>query len=246
MLKNIKAKVPGVQNIILSGGTNFRKEVAVTKPYKGNRKAPRPVYFDYLRSYLILERGAIISGGCEADDVLGILQDDESTIVTLDKDLDMIPGKHYNFVQDRHYTINRTEAYYNFCKQVLTGDSSDNIPGLKGIGPVKADNILKWAGRDKKRMFTRVWLAYKAAGKDFDYLEEQCKLIWMMREKEKQFELTDEYKEYLRHCFETAGPFGPGSRLNRPVIPKGFKTIEEIVNGKRKQSKTSSPKVRVS
>ena len=36
----------------LSGHTNFRKEIAVTKPYKGNRKGEKPFYYQKVRDYL--------------------------------------------------------------------------------------------------------------------------------------------------------------------------------------------------
>lgn len=195
MLESIKRNCPGEYVYLLSGAgrdNNFRFEVAKTKPYKGNRTAPKPIYYDYLRSHLMVEYKAVVSEGCEADDLLGIYQDKDSTIVTIDKDLDTIPGAHFNFVTQTHYDVSRTQAYYNFCKQVLTGDSSDNIPGLLGIGPKKAEKILAPAKRDKRQMLRETYKAYMAAEKDLEYFMEQAKLIWIMREEGKQFELTEE------------------------------------------------------
>ena len=47
--------------------------------------------------------------------------------------------------------------------QCLTGDNIDNIPGIKGIGPKKAEKIL--AGVPKYRRWNRVkaaWRQHKA------------------------------------------------------------------------------------
>jgi hypothetical protein len=203
MVENIKRNCPGEHVFLLSGAgrdNNFRFEVAKTRPYKGNRTAPKPVYYDYLRSHLMVEYKAIVSEGCEADDLLGIYQTDDSIIVTIDKDLDTVPGKHYNFVKQEHYTVSRTQAYRNFCTQLLTGDSSDNIPGLPGIGPKKAEKILALAKRDKRQMLRQVYKAYCEAGKDLEYFTEQAKLIWIMREEGKQFELTAEEIKDLKEA----------------------------------------------
>jgi 5'-3' exonuclease len=43
--------------------------------------------------------------------------------------------------------------------QILTGDSADNIIGLKGIGPVKAEKILEGAV-DECEMYQRCVEAY--------------------------------------------------------------------------------------
>jgi 5'-3' exonuclease len=48
--------------------------------------------------------------------------------------------------------------------QCLTGDNSDNIPGIKGIGPAKANKVL--AGVPMERRYNRVKAAWRkhAAG----------------------------------------------------------------------------------
>lgn len=45
-----------------------------------------------------------------------------------------------------------------FWTQMLTGDTTDNIPGCKGIGPKKAEKIL--AGLDAKTYGAAVWSTY--------------------------------------------------------------------------------------
>lgn len=143
--------------IFLTGKDNFRDNIATILPYKGNRKlARKPKMYRYIRDYLVDKYNAVIIDGMEADDGMGIAQMQNyhssehegdtgycaSTIVACDKDMDMIPGNHYNPVKDKLYWIDEFTAYKNFYTQVLTGDSTDNIPGLKGTGKIGAANIL--------------------------------------------------------------------------------------------------------
>ena len=78
--------------------------------------------------------------GMEADDILGIRQMDErveTIICSKDKDLDCIPGLHYNWSPTRWengvYDVTEEEANRFFYTQCLTGDPTDNIPGLKKL-----------------------------------------------------------------------------------------------------------------
>jgi 5'-3' exonuclease len=67
----------------------------------------------------------------------------ETCICSIDKDLDQIPGWHLNFVKELKYEVTPQEGLRKFYHQLLTGDlACDNIPGLKGIGPKKADKAL--------------------------------------------------------------------------------------------------------
>ena len=162
--------------------TNFRFEVAKTKPYKGNRKAPKPLYYHEIREYLIKRYDAQVVSGQEADDAMAQASDTKQTvIVTIDKDLDMVPGWHYNFVKKKKYYVSRTKAYRHFCKQMLVGDSVDNIPGVRGVGPVKAEKILKLARRDKELMLQLVYNEYAT---DEEFLE-MGNLLWIRREEGK-------------------------------------------------------------
>ena len=132
--------------VYLSGTGNFREEVAVTHEYKGNRKdARKPVHYDAIRTYLIEQYGAEVIDGQEADDALGIFltKDIKNHICcSIDKDLLMVPGLHYNWVKKEFTYIDKTTGLINFFKQLLTGDDIDNIKGLNKIGEKTADTIL--------------------------------------------------------------------------------------------------------
>ncbi len=168
----------------LTGKDNYRHDIAKTKPYKGNRKdAPRPVHLHSLREYLITAWDFRVADGQEADDAIGIhatLTRDNSIIVSIDKDLDMIPGHHYNPVKKDHYYVNDKEAIKNFYRQILTGDKVDNVQGLRGIGPKKADKILGDFDTDLA-MYEAVLKAYDG---DAERVLENGQLLWIRRRKD--------------------------------------------------------------
>ena len=179
--------------------SNFRYKIAKTKPYKGNRTKARPIHYDAIREYLIVYRDAELVFDMEADDALGITQmalsftannalmgqtylnRDNSTIVTIDKDLDQIPGWHYNFVKDKRYYVSKRWAYQNFCEAMLKGDAVDNIRGYEGIGPVKARQAMAACRRDKKEMIQAVYDLYVTKYNE-EYFMEMGNLLWIRRE----------------------------------------------------------------
>jgi hypothetical protein len=168
----------------LTGSNNYRKEIAVTAPYKGNRVQERPVHYQLVRDYLVSAWGCEVIDGQEADDAIGIAaysynDDDEAYIImSIDKDLDMIRGWHYNFTKDLKYFVQEDETLRTFYTQVLTGDRVDNIPGLKGVGPKKAEKILKDCVSEQD-MYQAVLKAYD---NNEEYLCEQAKLLWIRRQ----------------------------------------------------------------
>jgi hypothetical protein len=166
----------------LTGSNNYRKEIAKEAPYKGNRTAPKPEHYELLREYLMKSWGFELVDGQEADDAIGIkaytLSDDEYMIYSLDKDLDMIRGWHYNFNKHEKYFVKEEDTLRWFYKQVLMGDRVDNIPGLKGIGDKKAEKILGDATNERD-LFERVLEAYD---NNLERLTEMGQLLWIRRE----------------------------------------------------------------
>jgi hypothetical protein len=166
----------------LTGSGNYRHDIAKTQPYKGNRKQEKPKHYDLLREYLIKAWGCEVIEGQEADDAIGIKayenEDKESfVIMSIDKDLDMIEGWHYNFIKDNKYFVTKEQALINFYRQVLTGDKVDNILGLKGIGPAKSSKILAGCNTEEE-LFKAVLKAYD---NDINYLTENAQLLWIRR-----------------------------------------------------------------
>jgi hypothetical protein len=146
--------------IFLSGDENRRKLVDPT--YKANRdEEHKPAWFNEMKEYLVERHGAIVTEyGAEADDYMGAYQnDDGSTIIcTLDKDLNQITGWHYNWSTGEKTWIDSEEADMFFWKQMLTGDTADNIKGIYGVGPKTADRMLAGVPKHKRRCV--VGLAY--------------------------------------------------------------------------------------
>ena len=120
------------------GPDNYRFDIDPN--YKGNRSdAPKPVHIQAIREYLVEELGAIMNYGQEADDAMGIAATQHGHgIATLDKDLDGVPGVHYNWKKRSVYWVNPEAADQFFYKQMLTGDATDNIQGLFKRTGVKA------------------------------------------------------------------------------------------------------------
>lgn len=211
--------------------SNFRFELATIKPYKGNRNKAlnpnavgKPVHYQAIRDHLVNKWHAEVITGKEADDALGIEQMkniDSSTlrtiIVTLDKDLDMIPGWHYNFVQDRLYDcrdpgiliLSETRKKLQgtglkwFYAQLLLGDTSDNIPGLKGYGPAKTFDLLDSAQTEEEfwSTVTKIYLTSleKTLTNEAIYarLYEVVDLLWMHR---KEDDCKSEHLRGLKLC----------------------------------------------
>jgi hypothetical protein len=187
----------------LTGKGNFREDLATILPYKGNRSAPKPVHYDLIREYLVNHWDAVVVEGFEADDAMAIEQMKDynsfalpgnkpcnTVICSIDKDLMMIPGKHYNWNKDEEPVwVSEKEGMYNFYKQLLTGDRVDNIPGIPGIGDKKAEKILEGCETEVE-MYEACLRAYQESpdtsktsppGRAADVLLENAQLLWMVR-----------------------------------------------------------------
>ena len=163
----------------LTGKENFRNEIAVTAPYKGNRTAPKPKHLELIRNYLVSAWDFQVSEGQEADDSIAIAHVEnnyKSIIASIDKDFLQLRGNHWNFVKKEMTFVSEEEAIKNFYRQVLTGDRVDNIIGLKGIGPVKADKILS-ERESPAEMYTACVQAYGST----ERVIENCRLLWLRR-----------------------------------------------------------------
>ncbi len=186
----------GDVRLYLTGEGNFRDTVATTKKYKGNRdNASRPFWYRELRTYLVMHWDAVIVEGMEADDAVSIEQwgsEGNSTMIcTIDKDLRMIPGYFYDYRTKKAEIITPKQGYLHFCHQMLTGDATDNIPGLHGIGKKTAEKILPSALATKKAMWSTVLATYTDCMEQRpekypkvppeQYLLEQARLLWMLQ-----------------------------------------------------------------
>lgn len=168
----------------ITGKSNYRYDIAKTVPYKGNRKdVQRPKHYEALREHLVKRHDAIVTVGEEADDAVAIESTkmlDNCWIVHVDKDLDQLQGWHYNPVKDERYYVDEFNAYKAFVLQLLTGDRIDNIPCLAGIGPKKAEKVLK-DQTTKEKLLKAAWEKYQELGHTAEYFSEQGQLLWLRR-----------------------------------------------------------------
>jgi DNA polymerase-1 len=152
--------------VAIKGRGNFRKDIYPN--YKSTRKdldADVKEALNYGHKYMVDKYEAIEADDMEADDLVSIWASEcrevgqEYTVAGIDKDLLQIPGTHYNFVKKEIQEINDDTANLKLMLQCLTGDRSDNIPGIKGVGPKKAERILH--GVPMERRWNRVRAAWR-------------------------------------------------------------------------------------
>ena len=191
----------------LTGSGNFRHETAVTYPYKGNRAQERPWHYQNIRNYLEYSYGAEVVHGIEADDALAIKateEGDNAIIISRDKDLRMVQGWHYGYEVGNQPEFG--PKYYNelgeldvqkksgknkvsggglkfFYTQMITGDSTDNIKGPKGKGPMFAYRKLVECQTEEEMQGIVIDVYKEAYGEDaIQRYNENKDLLWMVRE----------------------------------------------------------------
>ena len=160
----------GVANIRValscSREDNFRREEWPN--YKINRTNMYvPEYLKDVKEYIEQTYFTETLDRLEADDILGINALD-NIAVTVDKDLRGVVGWHFNPVKDKEPVyINEDEAYRFFCKQWMSGDATDCIPGLWRVGPKKADALLdSWEPEEWEERILEMYNLEKYAVKD--------------------------------------------------------------------------------
>jgi len=213
---NLRIKLQGICNtcgsedykLILSGDGNYRDAIAKTRKYK-DRTQPKPHHYLYVRD-CILDMGAELTVGIEADDSIGIdmMQDKSGVICTIDKDLNMLPGRHYDWNNNIKFAVPEPEAQRFFLRQLLIGDSTDNIPGIPGLGEKKADLIINPHRGNIPAMWKAVLYEYGKGPFEFkdgtttpskpgEYINEQGALLWIMRFKDERWSVPYYTKEYV-------------------------------------------------
>ena len=182
----------------LSGKSNFRK--TIYPEYKANRTAPKPVHLEALREYALEKQNAELAPDTlEADDALGINQTDDTIIVSLDKDLLMVPGKHFSWEikgkgwtkPDKFFTQDVIGGMRLFFEQCLKGDTADNIKGIEKIGNKRAAALLADCVTEQQ-MFDAVRNAY---GNDDEFIM-NASVLWIMQNEEDVWK--DRFNAYVQ------------------------------------------------
>lgn len=203
-LSNLKTTVTNIldrfpnrewEKLYLTAPGGYRHKVATLRPYKGTRTAKKPEHYEAMRKYLVEYWGAEVvdedipeDERREADDAVCSLQwshpNKTTCIVGLDKDLKQCPGWHYHPTKDTFECRTLLDADIFFWRQCLTGDTCDNIGGLKGVGDKTADKIIEGCLRKRNRIRRAVEDGYKRefSGKWFEALNEVATLVFMQRD----------------------------------------------------------------
>ena len=172
----------------LTGPGNFRYNI--NPQYKANRKdKPKPQHLKACQQFIVDNWNGVWCEGIEADDALGIEQDKiqkeegyNTTIATIDKDLLMIPGYHYNFVKEEMQEVDYLQGIKHFYKQMLIGDAADNIKGVDKIGPVKAAKLI-----DHLETEEEMYLAVCELYKDTERFDMNADCLWIFRNEGETF-----------------------------------------------------------
>lgn len=163
--------------IIYGDSTNYR--YSVYPFYKSNRrKYRRPAGYQALRDWAFSCYPSLTLTNVEGDDVLGIMAEPGDVIVAKDKDLRTIPGAHFD--GEGVIDVTLAEANYNFYSQVLTGDSTDGYPGVKGIGKVAASKLLAGCNTEQE-MWQAVLAAYLKAGHGMGFALQMARCARILR-----------------------------------------------------------------
>lgn len=185
---------------------NFRVEAAKEKEYKGTRKADKPFHFYNLLAHIMGTYDChIAENGIEADDAMCIMQysrlsQRDTVICSRDKDLRQCPGKHFTWengkqaswgpewVEPLGFLEKRGKGIFGtghkfFYAQMLIGDTTDNIGGVKGKGPAFAYNLLNDLETERE-CYEHVAEVYVKTYEDEWEAKfmEQASLLWMVRE----------------------------------------------------------------
>lgn len=204
-IKNICAVVEATEppTLYLTGKTNFRFDIAKTKPYKA-RPSLKPFHYYNIKAYIQCDYDSIISEGMEADDLMAIeqtIRGSETIICSRDKDLRQVPGWTYSWelgnqpqfgplyveqfgslqLSSDRKKLSGTGLKF-FYAQCLLGDPVDTVPGLNGMGPVKVFALLNET-KTEQEAYERVREEYQRVYEELtdEILLEQGRLLWMTR-----------------------------------------------------------------
>lgn len=206
--------------IFLTGSNNFRREVY--PEYKANRKdKPLPKWLNLCREYLVTNWNAKVTDGCEADDMLGVRQTEDTVIVSIDKDLLQIKGRHFNFVKMEEFFQTEFGGLKHFYEQLLKGDRSDNVPGVAGIGEKKASRLLEGCETEQE-MFDICRSIYN----DDELMSVYGKCLWIWREEGGIWDMSKLTGDSQPNC-EEAEPSGSTTpRQEETSQSLGLTTLE--------------------
>lgn len=187
-------------------GTSTSKRTAIYSEYKAGRKTPPEDFyaqFPILKELLeALHWPLFECDGYEADDILGTISVQanslgiESNLITSDLDMLQLISENTKvyamkkgFSQIEEFNLKYFEEKYRLKQsqfldlKSLQGDSSDNIPGVPGIG-IKTATALLQEFNTLENIYSNLenikpsWVKKLAAGKDLAFMSKDLAKIW--------------------------------------------------------------------
>lgn len=162
----------------LTDRANYRR--ILNPDYKSNRSKSRlPIILKQVKKWIIEELDGQLWPNLEADDVISILatdkkMDEETIIVSIDKDFKSVPGIYYDFNKDETHHVSQEDADRYHLIQTLTGDATDGYSGVPKVGAVTAKRLLDKEGYD--------WDVVKKCYEDVGLTENDALMnAWMAR-----------------------------------------------------------------
>ena len=222
--------------VLADGGSSWRKEIF--PEYKANRKEKYAEQTEqeakefemFMAEFtntltLIREKYPVFQfRGVEADDIAAYIVKEfdyeDCWLISSDKDWDLLIGdkvSRFSTVTRKETTIHNWDEHYDFeipdyiTFKCLTGDKGDNVPGIPGIGPKRAVQLMEQYGD--------VFDIYGACPIDGKY-----KYIQNLNENAEQLLINVELMDLLTYCDEAIG------KENTEVINT---TLKRVLNENR-------------
>lgn len=214
LAKSYKA---GTIIVCADGGSSYRKEIY--PEYKANRKERYAEQTEqeakefemFMAEFqdtltLIKERYPVFHfRGVEADDIAAYITKnfnyDECWLISSDKDWDLLVNdkvSRFSTVTRKETTVYNWDEHYDFDIQdfitfkCLTGDKGDNVPGVPGVGPKRAVQLMEQYGT--------VFDIYDACP-----LEGKYKYIQAVNENAEQLLQNVELMDLITYCEDAIG-----------------------------------------
>lgn len=214
LAKSYKA---GTIIICADGGSSYRKEIF--PEYKANRKErfadqteqEAKEFEMFMAEFqdtltLIKEKYPVFHfRGVEADDIAAYITQnidyDECWLISSDKDWDLLISdkvSRFSTVTRKETTVHNWDEHYDFeiedyiTFKCLTGDKGDNVPGVPGVGPKRAVQLMEQYGT--------VFDIYDACP-----LEGRYKYIQAVNENAEQLLTNVELMDLVTYCEDAIG-----------------------------------------
>jgi 5'-3' exonuclease len=218
--------------VCADGGSSYRKEI--DPQYKANRKERYAEQTEqeakefemFMAEFqdtltLIKQKHPVFHfRGVEADDIAAYIANnidfDECWLVSSDKDWDLLINEkvsRFSTVTRKETTVHNWDEHYDFeiedyiTFKCLTGDKGDNVPGVPGVGPKRAVQLMEQYGT--------VFDIYDACP-----IEGKYKYIQALNENAEQLLTNVELMDLITYSAEAIG------KENTEVI---HKTLEGII-----------------